>query len=260
MAIGLLGRDFAWADGPKSEHVIIINASMARFFWPGEDPVGKILMRGDEPDRVVAVVDDVHEESVESSLGAQVYYPCTQQGPSRAQLVVRSSLPPASLAPTLLRALRELNPNQPASEFRPIRTIVDRAVSPRRFFMLLVAAFAGLGLLLATLGIYGVISYSVARRTPEIGVRMALGASAGRVQRQVMGNTIPLTSVGIVMGGLATVAVTRSIASRLFVTSPWDLLSYVGMAVILLLVAIASGYVPARRASAINPMEALRNN
>jgi len=260
MGIGLRGRDFTWADGAKSERVVLINASMARLYWPGEDAVGKILMRGKEEDRVVGVVDDVRVESVEQGSSAQIYYPAIQQVPSRAQLVVRSSLPPAALGTSVLRALRELNPKQSAAEFRPIRTIVDHAVSPRRFFMLLVAAFAGLGLLLATLGIYGVISYSVTRRTPEIGVRMALGASAGRVQRQVLGNTLRLTSVGIVIGGLAAIAVTRSIASLLFATSPWDLPSYVGMAVILLLVAIASGYVPARRASAINPMEALRNN
>jgi len=260
MGIGLQGRDFTWADGPKSERVIIINESMARRFWPGEDPINKILMRGDEPDRVVGVVDDVHEESVESNLGAQVYYPCTQQGPSRAQLVVRSSLPPASLVPTLLRALRELNPNQPASEFRPIRTIVDRAVSPRRFFMLLAAAFAGLGLVLATLGIYGVISYSVARQTSEIGVRMALGATAGRVQRQVLGNTLRLALTGILLGALMTIVVARAITSLLFATSPWDLPSYLGMALALMLVALASGYLPARRASSINPMVALRSN
>ena len=260
MAIPLRGRDFTWADGPKSERVIIINASMARRFWPGEDPVGKILMRGDEEDHVVGVVDDVHEESVESNVGAQVYYPAIQQGPSRAQLVVRSSLPPAALAPTILRALRELNPNQPAVEFRPIRTIVDHAVSPRRFFMLLVAAFAGIGLLLATLGIYGVISYSVARQTQEIGVRMALGATAGRVQRQVLANTLRLTIFGITLGALIAIVVAKAIASLLFATSPWDLPSFVGMAIALLLVALVSGYVPARRASGINPMEALRNN
>ncbi|HTS08480.1 MAG TPA: FtsX-like permease family protein, partial [Candidatus Eisenbacteria bacterium] len=259
MGIGLQGRDFTWADGPKSEKVIIINASMARRFWPGEDPVNKILMRGDEQDRVIGVVDDVHEESVESNLGAQVYYPCTQQGPSRAQLVVRSSLPASSLAPSVLRTLRELNPNQPASEFRPIRTIVDHAVSPRRFFMLLVATFAGLGLLLATLGIYGVISYSVTRQTPEIGVRMALGATAGRVQRQVLANTLRLTGIGIAIGTVIAIVVSKAIASLLFATSPWDFASYVGMAVALLVVAVASGYIPARRASGINPMVALRN-
>lgn len=260
MGIGLQGRDFTWADGRNSERVIIINASMARRFWPGEEPVGKILMRGDEQDRVIGVVDDVHEESVESNVGAQVYYPCTQQGPSSAQLVVRSSLPPSVLGPTVLRAVRELNPNQSASEFRPIRTIVDRAVSPRRFFMLLVAAFAGLGLLLATLGIYGVISYSVTRQRPEIGVRMALGATAGRVQRQVLANTLRLAMAGIALGTLIAFIVARAIASLLFATSPWDFPSYLGMAVALLLIAVISGYIPARRASLINPMEALRNN
>jgi predicted lysophospholipase L1 biosynthesis ABC-type transport system permease subunit len=260
MGMSLHGRDFTWADGQTSERVIIINASMARRFWPGDDPVGKILMRGKEEDHVVGVVDDVHEESVESNVGAQVYYPCTQQGPSRAQLVVRNSLPPSVIAPTILRALRELNPNQSASEFRPIRTIVDRAVSPRRFFMLLVAAFAALGLLLATLGIYGVISYSVTRQTTEIGVRMALGATAGRVQRQVLTNTLRLAAAGIALGTVIAIAVAKAIASLLFATSPWDLPSYVGMAVALVAVAVVSGYIPARRASLVNPMEALRNN
>ena len=260
MGIPLHGRDFTWADGPDSQKVIIINASMARHFWPGEDPVGKILMRGDEEDHVVGVVDDVHEESVESIVGAQVYYPAIQKGPSRAQLVVRSSLPPAAVAPSLLRALRELNANQPAVEFRPIRTIVDHAVSPRRFFMLLVAVFAGIGLLLATLGIYGVISYSVARQTQEIGVRMALGATTGRVQRQVLASTLRLTILGIALGALIAIVVAKGLASLLFATSPWDLPSFLGMAVVLLLVALVSGYVPARRASGINPMEALRNN
>jgi hypothetical protein len=140
--------------------------------------VGKILMRDKEEDHVVGVVDDVHEESVEGGTGSQIYDPALQHGPAWAQLVVRTSLPPAALAASVRHALPELNPNQPAAEFRPIRAIVDRAVSPRRFFVLLVAAFAGLGLVLATLGIYGVISYSVTRQTPEIGIRMALGAQA----------------------------------------------------------------------------------
>jgi predicted permease len=260
MGIRLHGRDFTWADGPNSGRVVLINASSARLYWPGEDAVGKVLMRGKEEDHVVGVVDDVHEENVEGGPGSQIYYPATQQQPEGAQLVIRSSLPPAALATSVLHALRELNPNQPAAKFRPIRAIVDRAVSPRRFFMLLVAAFAGLGLVLATLGIYGVISYSVTRQTPEIGIRIALGASTGRVQRQILGGTLRLALAGMMLGTLAAFAVARVIASLLFATSPWDLPTFLGMALALLLVAMLSGYIPARRASGINPMDALRSN
>lgn len=260
MGIRLRGRDFTWADGPQNQRVVLINESAARVYWPGEDAVGKILMRDKEEDHVVGVVDDVHEESVEGGAGSQIYYPALQQGPASAQLVVRTSLPPAALAPSVLHALRELNPNQPAAEFRPIRSIVDRAVSPRRFFMILVAAFAGLGLLLATLGIYGVISYSVTRQRPEIGIRMALGATTGLVRRQVLAGTLRLAFAGIALGTVGAFAVAKLIASLLFATSPWDLPTYLGMALALLLVAAVSGYIPARRASSINPMEALRSN
>jgi predicted permease len=258
MGIRLRGRDFTWSDGPHSERVVLINASAARTYWPGEDAVGKILMRGKEEDRVVGVVDDVHEENVETGTGSQIYYPAIQQGPSGAQLVIRTKVPPAEFATSVLRALRELNPNQPAAEFRPIRTIVDRAVSPRRFFMLLVAAFAGLGLVLAALGIYGVISYSVTQRTREIGVRMALGASAGRVQRDVIFNTLRLAAVGILVGTTVAIASARLIASLLFATSPWDVTTYAGMVLAILAVALVSGYLPARKASRVDPLVALR--
>jgi predicted permease len=260
MGIRMHGRDFTWADGPNSERVVLINASAARVYWPGEDAVGKLLVRYKEEVRVVGVVDDVHEETVEGGTGSQIYFPAMQQGPSSAQLVVRTSLPPATLAASVLRALRELNPKQPAAEFRPIQAVVDRAVSPRRFFMLLVAAFAGLGLLLAALGIYGVISYSVTRQAQAIAIRMALGASVGRVQRQVLAGTLQLAFAGMVLGTLAALAVTRLIASLLFAVSSWDLPTYLGMALALLLVAAISGYIPARRASGVNPMEALRSN
>jgi predicted permease len=259
MSIRLRGRDFTWADGPHSERVVLINASAARVYWPGEDAVGKILMRGREEDLVVGVVDDIHEENVEGPVGSQIYYPVTQQGPDGAQLVIRTSLPPVALAASVLRALRELNPKQPAAEFRPIRTIVDRAYSPRRFFMLLVAAFAALGLLLAALGIYGVISYSVTRKTQEIGVRMALGASPGRVRREVILNTLRLAVAGIVVGTTASLVSARLIASLLFATSPWDVTTYAAMVLLLVAVALISGYVPARRASYIDPMTALRS-
>jgi predicted permease len=260
MGIRMHGRDFTWADGPHSERVVLINASAARVYWPGEDAVGKILMRGNEQDRVVGVVDDVHEETVEGGAGSQIYYPAMQQGPSSAQLVVRTSLQPSTLAGSVLRALRELNPNQPAAEFRPIQTIVDRAVSPRRFFILLVAGFAGLGLLLAALGIYGVISYSVTQRTQEIGIRMALGATTGTVQRGVMGKTLLLTVIGIATGSIVSLLVARAISGLLFGTTPTDPVTFAAVMVILAMVALFAGYLPARKASRIDPMVALRNN
>jgi predicted permease len=260
MGIRMHGRDFTWADGPHGERVVMINASAARLYWPGEDAVGKILMRGKEEDRVVGVVDDVHEETVEGGTGSQIYYPATQQGPTSAQLVVRSRLQPSAIAASLLRALRELNPNQPAAEFRPIQIIVDRAVSPRRFFILLVAGFAGLGLLLAALGIYGVISYSVTQRTQEIGIRMALGATTGTVQRGVLGKTLALTLIGIATGSIVSLVVARAISALLFGTTPTDPVTFAAVVVILAMVALFAGYLPARKASRIDPMVALRNN
>ncbi len=259
MGIRLRGRDFTWADTLQSERVVLINASAARIYWPTEDAVGKVLMRGPEADRVVGVVDDIHEENVEGPVGSQIYYPVTQQDPNGVQLVIRTSLPPAALAGSVLRALRELNPKQPAAEFRPIQMLVNRANSPRRFFMLLVSAFAGLGLLLAALGIYGVISYSVTRKTHEIGVRMALGASAGRVRREVILNTLRLAVSGLVVGTAASLVSARLIASLLFATSPWDAATYAAIVLLLVTVALISGYLPARRASGIDPMTALRS-
>ena len=260
MGIHLEGRDFTWADGPHSERVALINASAARVYWPGEDPVGKILMRDKEEYHVVGVVDDVHEESVEGATGSQIYYPATQQGPEGAQLVVRSTIPPAALAASVLRSLRELNPQQPAAEFRLIRMLVDRAGSPRRFFMLLVSSFAGLGLLLAALGIYGVISYSVTRQRQEIGVRMALGASTSRVRRGVLFGTLRLALAGIAIGSMASIGSARLVASLLFATSPWDAATYAAMVVGQVGVALLSGYLPALRASRIDPMTALRSD
>jgi len=259
MGIRVRGRDFTWSDGPQSEKVVLINASAAKIYWPGEDAVGKVLMRGKEADLVVGVVDDVHEESVEAATGGQIYYPASQQTPAWYQLIVRATVPPATLYNTLLRTLREINPKQPAADLKPIRTIVDRAVSPRRFFMLLVGAFAALGLILATLGIYGVVSYSVTQRTQDIGVRMALGAGSGRIQREVIFTTMRFAIAGIALGTLVSLATARLVSSLLFATSPWDFRVYVGTLCGLVAVALASGYIPARRASRINPMVALRN-
>lgn len=270
MGTRLRGRDFAWSDGPKGEQVVMINESYARFLaaythWPNNDAVGQVITNDPKNDpkndlKVIGVVDDVHEENVDGDAGWQIYYPATQASPAGAQLVVRTTLPPATLATSVLRTLRDLNPKQPIAEFRPIQSIVDHANSPRRFFMLLVASFAGLGLLLAALGIYGVISYTVTRQTQEIGIRMALGASASIVERQVLVSTLRLALIGVFLGAFASLATAKLIASLLFATSPWDGATYLAMAVASLAVAALSGYIPARRAAHISPMVALRAN
>ena len=263
MGTTMRGRDFTWDDGPKTQPVVMINEAFARFFWPDGNAVGRTLVRGREDKQglqIVAVVGDVHEESSEGAAGWQIYYPATQAGPVGAELVVRTQMKPAALATSVLSALRELNPKQPAAEFKPIQMLVDHANSPRRFFMLLVGSFAALGLLLAALGIYGVISYTVTRQTCEIGIRMALGSSAARVQRDVLMGTLRLAMVGIAAGCVASVIAARMIASLLFGTSAWDLTTYAAMAVLLIVVAVLAGYVPARRASRISPLVALRAN
>jgi predicted permease len=256
------GRDFSWHDSPDDQHVILINEAMARREWPGEDPIGKLAYAtGKNPDRVIGVVADVHESSLEQASSPEMYVPITQNSDVEgATLVVRSHVAPESLASSVLAALKSLNPEQPATEFRSLNFLVDHAVSPRRFFVLLVTIFAGLGVLLACLGIYGVISYSVTQKTQEIGVRMALGATTGRVQADVLLRTLRLTLIGISLGAGVSLAVSRYIASMLFKTSPWDIPTYIGIALGLTIVALISGYLPARRASRISPMTALRTN
>jgi predicted permease len=255
------GRDFRWQDGSESEQVVIINQAAARRHWPGEDPLGRLALgpgRGDF--RVIGVLSDVCENSLEESMGPEMYLPATQADPEGAELVVRTKLPPEVLASSVMKTLRSLNPGQPATEFRPLQQIVDHAVSPRRFFVLLVTSFAVLGLVLASLGIYGVISYSVTRQTQEIGIRMALGATASQVQLGVVAKTLRLALLGIALGTVASFAAAKSIASLLFGTAPTDPATFAGIILLLGAVAFVAGYIPARRASRIDPMITLRSN
>jgi ABC-type antimicrobial peptide transport system permease subunit len=213
---------------------------------------------GQSDTRVVGVISDVHESSVEDASSPEAYVPVTQAEPEGAELVVRTRLSHDVLAASVMSTLRSINPGQPATESRPIQQIVDHAISPRRFFVLLVAAFAAVGLILASLGIYGVISYSVTRQTQEIGIRMALGATMARVQLDVIARTLRLALLGIVVGVLGSLAVAKAIASLLFGTEPTDPATFAGMILLLGAVALVAGYIPARRASRINPTIALR--
>jgi predicted permease len=255
----LEGRDFNWQDVAGRENVVIINQAAARRFFPGEDPVGRLaLVNGDT--RVVGLLSDVREHSLEFSATPEMYLPAAQADPEGAELVIRTKLPPEALAATVMKTLRSLNPSQPASEFRPLQQIVDHAVSPRRFFVMLVASFALLGLILASLGIYGVISYSVTRQTQEIGIRMALGATAFQVQRGVIARALRLALAGVTLGTIGSFVTAKWITSLLFGTKPTDPATFGGIVVLLCVVALFAGYLPARRASRIDPMIALRTN
>jgi len=252
------GRDFTERDTKGSLNVIILNETCARNLWPGEDPIGKIV--AEDVDRtVVGVVGDVHHMALEEGSGNEFYIPMRQtQDYGTVDLVVRTSMPTTELASRLREALRPIEPDLPTANLRTLQTMVDRAVSPRRFVVWLLGGFAGFALVLASLGIYAVISYSVSQRTQEIGIRMALGASAEALQRSILFETLGLAGIGMVVGVAASWVLARTLGGLLFGVTSSDPVTFVGMPVVLTAVAAIAGYLPARRASRIDPMSALR--
>jgi predicted permease len=254
------GRDFSERDTPASEPVIVINETMARVLFPGQDPIGKIILNACAQERrVVGVVGDVRHLALEQPSGNEMYIPARQcQDQAAVDLVVRSTLEPASLASAVRRELRSLAPNLATNDFRPLQQLVDKSTSPRRFLVLLLGGFAAFALILASLGIYGLISYSVNQRTQEIGIRMALGASRHQVQLGIIVQTMRVAFVGMAIGAAASWALARGLGALLFEVTPGDPATFVVMLAVLGGVSLLAGYVPARRASRVDPMVALR--
>jgi predicted permease len=254
------GRDVTGRDTPSSEQVIMVNETMARRLWPGQNAVGQIV-RTDKERRVVGVVGDVRHLALEQGAGLEMYIPIRQIDDfSSVDLVVRSSLPLAELAPAVRAALKPIEPNLPGNDFRTLQQLVDKAVSPRRFVVLLLGGFAAFALILASLGIYAVVSYSVSQRTQEIGIRMALGASAADLQMRVLLQTLALAAAGMLLGVAGSWALARALKGFLFGVTSTDPVTFIGMLIVLTSVAVMAGYLPARRASRIDPMVALRAN
>jgi predicted permease len=254
------GRGFTEHDTLQSEKVMILNERAAQRLWPGKDPIGQFVLCCGGEWRVVGIVANVRHSSLEEESGLEMYLPVTQEDDWGAiDVVIRTKLPLESLAPGIRAALREADPALPTGDFQTLGQIVDRAVSPRRFIVLLLGAFAVTALFLASLGIYGVVSYSVNQRTQEIGIRMALGASAASVRWDVITQTLLLAFAGVIIGVAGSFALARLMASLLYGVTPADPPTFVAMIALLALIAVLAGYLPARRASRIEPMSVLRS-
>ena len=261
MGIPILnGRDLSERDTPSSDPVILVNDTMARTLWPGENPIGKIVLNACGPERrVVGVVGDVRHLALEQGSGNEMYLPMRQcRDQSSADLVLRTTLAPAQLANAVRATLAALAPNLTTNDFRPLQTLVDKSVSPRRFLVMLLGGFAGFALVLASLGIYALISYSVNQRQQEIGIRMAVGASAGHVKKGIITQTLWLASIGVAIGTAAAWALGRGLSGLLYEVTSTDPITFAGVVLVLTTVAVVAGYIPARRASGIDPMLALR--
>ncbi|HEV2426458.1 MAG TPA: ABC transporter permease [Terriglobia bacterium] len=266
------GRAFADSDSEKSAPVVILSAATARRFWPGENPIGKHirpLWAGAPWRTVVGVAADVRQYDLANhspaGFSGAVYMPYAQavlnngQLPTGMTLLVRTGADPATTAGRIREIVRDFNPNVPVSEIRTMQEVVWGSTSQSRSMMWLFASFAAAALLLAAVGIYGVISYSTSQRTFEIGMRMALGASRGNVFSLVLGQSVKLVLGGLAVGLAAALAVTRMLNAFLYGIRPTDPLTFLAVGALLIAVALIAGYLPARRATRVDPMIALRN-
>jgi len=257
----LTGRAIAEADDAGSPPVGLVNRALAERLWPGDDPLGRRLFRtnGEVWFTVVGVTSDVRQAALGLPPRPEAYVPLAQsEWASAMTLVVRTSGPPRRLAPRLERLIREADPALPITRTAPMRTLLDRSVASPRFYSLLFAAFAALALALGTLGIYGVVSYVVRQRTDEIGVRIALGASARHIVVNELGRGIRLSALGIALGLAAALASSRVLSGMLFEVSPFDPLVFGAAALILGGAALSAVLIPARRAARVDPMVSIR--
>jgi putative ABC transport system permease protein len=263
----LKGRAFLAGDRNDAPLVAIINQSMAKQYWPGADPIGARVRfaRQTGPPQwwtVVGVVGDVKSQGLDQEEGPMIYTPIFQkQEPWRrwATIVVRSSgAPPLQLSDTVKRAVWAFDSQLPLVQVHPMEWLLDDSLSERRFNTLLLGVLAGASLLLAMVGVYGVISFAVSQRTREFGIRMAVGASRANLLRLVIGQGFRVVLLGVALGLIAAAAVTRVLSGMLFGVSAGDALTFVIATLVLTAVALLACYVPARRATKVDPVVALR--
>lgn len=256
------GRLFTEQDVPEAPRALIISETMARQHWPNEDPIGKRINTGDPqttPWRtVVGIVGDIKNQGLETEPYAQMYAPYTQYPQQSLALVVRTASDPVGFASTIRSQVWEIDRDLPLYKIRTMEQILSASIARPRFNMFLIVIFAAVALVLASVGIYGVISYSVTQRTHEIGVRMALGAQRGDVLRLIVGQGMALALAGVSVGLLASFALTRVMSSLLYGVSATDPITFAAISILLTGVALLACFIPAHRATKVDPMIALR--
>jgi putative ABC transport system permease protein len=259
----LSGRVFQETDRAETEAIVIIDQTTARRYWPEGQALGKRVKLGSPQDpwmTVVGIVGDVRYHGLDSRVFPTIYAPHAQLHFNRMMLAIRTTADPLALVPAVKEQVAALDRNLPVSKVQTMEQIVAGSVTQQRFNLTLLGVFAALALLLAAVGIYGVISYSVTQRTREIGVRMALGARAHDVSRLVIGQCIKLALLGVALGLGGALALTRWMKTLLFNVSETDPLTFTAIAFLLTAVALLAGWLPARRATKVDPLVALRHD
>ena len=263
MGIPILeGRDFTDADS-KSHMVTIVDQTLARRYWPDQSAIGHRVRYGPPEDKepwhtIVGVVGDIRGERLQSRGEPNVYIPNGEHPRGGMTVVLRTSGDPSNYVSSLRGKVAAVQPEAPVSAARSMEDVIGIDIWLPRFFTILFAVFAGIALALASVGLYGVMSYMVAQRTHELGVRIALGASGLEVQRMVIRQGMRLALTGVVLGAIAALALTRLMANQLFGVSPNDALTFGGVSAVLIVVALLASYLPARRATRVDPLIALR--
>jgi putative ABC transport system permease protein len=259
------GRVFSEVDNQDSPLVVVVSATAAQRWWPNQDPIGKRIHfagitaeQGQTWRTVVGVVKDVKQAGLDAAHTMQVYVPHAQYRNDHLTLVVRTASDPLSFAMAVRQQVSALDKDLAVSDIASMEQVLSGSIAAQRFSTVLLGGFAVLGLLLASVGVYGILSYSVAQRTPEIGIRVALGAEEWDVLSLVVRQGLRLALLGVGAGAVAALALTRLMSSLLFETSPADPATFVGVAGLLGAVALVASYIPARRAAKVDPMVALR--
>ena len=255
----LKGRNFSDADTRGAAPVAIINETMASRYFPGDDPIGRLVTMLDRPMTIVGVVADVQPLRAGDPVESELYWPYKQRPRYATYLLIRTAADPASVIRPAEQRLKALDPDMNVSSFRTMGGLVDRQLVSPRFNMMLMGVFGSVALLLAAIGIYGVISYSVAQRTREIGIRVALGANERDVIRSIVVRGMAPVIVGVALGLAAAFSLTRVLVSLLVGVRPTDPLTFVAIATVLMLVALTACYLPARRATRVDAVDALRS-